>query len=50
MIISKICKFCKNKKFEIENGEHLRWKSGVENFGWVKLNKKLKTMNDMILN
>ena len=35
LIISKNCKFCRNIKFVIENGEHLRWKFWVENFEWV---------------
>ena len=35
LVITKNCKFFSFIKFEIENGENLRWKFWVENFEWV---------------
>ena len=31
-VLTKNCKFCSKMKFEIENGDYLRWKFWVENF------------------
>ena len=37
---SRNCKFCRYIKFEIENGNHLRWKICYENFELVLIKYK----------